>query len=563
MGIEGESLTTERDLRVKLQYPWQRGQAPLPGGVAHDDTSPDAKGNAPGNETSGTWVRIAHPSAGANWGSSFVPRIGTEVSVTFIEADIDRPVIVGQLYNGADSPPYAAGVDSGVNHPGVISGIHSRALDGGATNEWVLDDATAQMRTRLAASITQAQLGLGHLIQQTAGNAQRGSWQGSGFEAKTQGWVSIRANQGLLISSTARQGSWGSAQSGQLDVTEALAQINGAHDLGQRLSEAAKAQGAQELASHKNEKDQAWKRLVTTVDAEQDGKLPQAVNGQEAKHLDADRKPTTDIEAMSTPIIVLDTPTSAAWATSAGIHSLSGQDTSIVAQGDIHTAAEHTHASISGQTTSLYTHTSGIQAKAAAGPVSIRAHTDELQIWADKEVQIVSVNDEIRIQAKTKIELTAADSSIVLEGGDITFTTPGTFEAKHSGHNFLGGGSTPANLTAMPRGLLGEEPLEIELHYHYDDLEPVVGATYKVTFDDGSVRQGALDADGYALISGVPNRDYTVEYGEDTRAWECPPDDEPPPDYKKGDVQAQGRAAIEKMLAEDPIAVPAVQGAAA
>ncbi len=268
-------------------------------------------------------------------------------------------------------------------------------------------------------------------------------------------------------------------------------------------------------------------------------------------------------DACCSPIIVLDTPTSAAWATSAGIHSLSGQDTSIVAQGDIHTAAAHTHASVSGQTTSLYTHEGGIQAKAAAGPVSIRAHTDELQIWADKEVQIVSVNDEIRIQAKTKIELTAADSSIVLEGGDITFTTPGTFEAKHSGHNFLGGGSTPVNLTAMPRGLLGEEPLEIELHYHYDDLEPVVGATYKVTFEDGSVRQGALDADGYALISGVPNTDYTVEYGEDTRAWECPPDDEPPPDYKKRDVQAQGRAAIEKMLAEDPIAVPAVQGAAA
>jgi uncharacterized protein involved in type VI secretion and phage assembly len=91
VGLDGEVLTTDRDLRVKVQFPWQRGDSPLPGGLAHDDTSADTKGNAPGNETSGTWVRLAQPSAGANWGSSVVPRIGTEVSVAFIEADIDAP----------------------------------------------------------------------------------------------------------------------------------------------------------------------------------------------------------------------------------------------------------------------------------------------------------------------------------------------------------------------------------------------------------------------------------------------------------------------------------------
>jgi type VI secretion system secreted protein VgrG len=46
------------------------------------------------------WVRVAQRSAGGGMGSQFLPRIGQEVLVKFIEGDIDRPVIVGALYNG-------------------------------------------------------------------------------------------------------------------------------------------------------------------------------------------------------------------------------------------------------------------------------------------------------------------------------------------------------------------------------------------------------------------------------------------------------------------------------
>ena len=55
---------------------------------------------------------------------------------SFIEGDIDRPVIVSQLYNGSDTPPFAAGVDSGVNHAGVLSGWHSQGLDSDGFNQW-------------------------------------------------------------------------------------------------------------------------------------------------------------------------------------------------------------------------------------------------------------------------------------------------------------------------------------------------------------------------------------------------------------------------------------------
>jgi type VI secretion system secreted protein VgrG len=41
------------------------------------------------------WVRVAHGWAGANWGALFIPRVGMEVLVSFLDGDPDRPVVVG------------------------------------------------------------------------------------------------------------------------------------------------------------------------------------------------------------------------------------------------------------------------------------------------------------------------------------------------------------------------------------------------------------------------------------------------------------------------------------
>ena len=81
-------------------------------------------GHAPGDATSGTWVRVAQGVAGPDWGALFTPRPGSEVLVDFIDGDIDRPIIVGQLHNGPHELPWPAGVDAGVNHPGTIAGWH-------------------------------------------------------------------------------------------------------------------------------------------------------------------------------------------------------------------------------------------------------------------------------------------------------------------------------------------------------------------------------------------------------------------------------------------------------
>lgn len=265
VGLPESISTTGRDHQVKIQFAWQRGASPNGGGIGHNT---DPRGNAPGNETSGAWVRVAEALAGPNWGSQFTPRIGTEVLVDFIEGDIDRSVIVSQLYTGRDEPPYSAGVDSSAHHVGVLSGIHSNNFEGSGYNQWQIDDSPSQLRTRLAGSASATQLNLGYLIQQPPGSAQRGNYRGSGFELRTDAWGIVRGGDGVLLSTTARASQGSGISYTQIDAAEALGSLKCATELGKALSDAAGQQNA--LAS--KDANAAQEQFAKLIDPKEKGK---------------------------------------------------------------------------------------------------------------------------------------------------------------------------------------------------------------------------------------------------------------------------------------------------
>jgi len=302
VGLPDQALTTERDHRIKIQFAWQRGSSANAGGLG---TTPGAgkTGHAPGNDQSGTWVRVAEWLSGPNWGSHFLPRIGTEVQIDFLDGDIDRPVVVGQAFNGADLPPFSAGHEAGANHPGVLSGWMSHNHEAGH-NQWVVDDAPGQLRIRLATSENASQLGLGHLIHQAPESASRGAWRGSGFELRSDGWLAVRAGEGILISATARP----NAQSSQLDVAETVAQMKAAEDTARALSDAAQAQTAQPLKA--NAEQTAFIKLI---DPKQDGKYTGSVGGQPArKAKPGSRDPGDPTERFAAPVILAEAPATSA-----------------------------------------------------------------------------------------------------------------------------------------------------------------------------------------------------------------------------------------------------------
>ncbi|QFZ82327.1 type VI secretion system tip protein VgrG [Variovorax paradoxus] len=117
VGPEGEEIWTDEYGRVKVQFHWDRvGQR---------------------NENSSRFVRVSHIWAGERFGGVFTPRIGQEVVVDFIGGRIDRPVIVGRVYNADQMPPFSL--------PGEAtkSGIVTRSSKGGSSanaNAFVFED---------------------------------------------------------------------------------------------------------------------------------------------------------------------------------------------------------------------------------------------------------------------------------------------------------------------------------------------------------------------------------------------------------------------------------------
>lgn len=93
VGPSGEEIHTDEYGRVKVQFNWDR------------------KGNEGGDPKlhgadSSCWIRVAQGMAGGAYGHLFLPRVGQEVVVDFLEGNPDQPIIVGRVYNADHMPAY-------------------------------------------------------------------------------------------------------------------------------------------------------------------------------------------------------------------------------------------------------------------------------------------------------------------------------------------------------------------------------------------------------------------------------------------------------------------------
>jgi len=112
-GPAGEEIYTDEFGRIQVQLMWSD------------------------NMPSTAWARVSQIWCGNKWGAMFLPRIGTEVLVDFLEGDPDYPVIVGQVYNAGQMPPWP------LPDKQNISGVRSHSTKGGGDkdyNELVFDD---------------------------------------------------------------------------------------------------------------------------------------------------------------------------------------------------------------------------------------------------------------------------------------------------------------------------------------------------------------------------------------------------------------------------------------
>lgn len=85
VGPAGEEIYVNEFGQVKIHFHWNKYDAP--------------------DENASCWIRVAQNWNGDGFGFLSTPRIGQEVVVSYLNGDIDQPIIMGTTYNGKNSPP--------------------------------------------------------------------------------------------------------------------------------------------------------------------------------------------------------------------------------------------------------------------------------------------------------------------------------------------------------------------------------------------------------------------------------------------------------------------------
>jgi type VI secretion system secreted protein VgrG len=518
-----DELYCDRLGRVRIRYHWQ--------------DSGDAT----------CWVRVAQRSAGGGMGSQFLPRIGQEVLVQFLENDIDRPIVVGALYNGQgeggvaptpgeppgseskaacfepaqDHSPSAQGNIAGGNSPlwhgasgdsaghrnGAAQwGVRSKEFGGSGYNQMLFDDTDAQGRVQLKSSHAASELNLGHLIH--AADNFRGSFRGLGAELRTDAYGAVRAGAGLLVSSYKIKHSAASRDPAG-DNAACITMLKHATKLAGTFHDAAVTHLTVGLAAHTgaesanasalDDKAAPLKAMLTAVS----GMVGN--DSLDAARADASEKNTSPgdgkLPHSTDPIIAIATKDgfganagqSLQLANGETVTLMSGQDTQFITGGQMRV---HTGQAIGvlGGTVKPGEGGIGLQLIAAKDAIDIQAQADEIKVQARDEVNVISANAHVDWAAAKSISLsTAGGANITIAGGNITVQCPGKITIHAGKKSFSGPTTMGFDLPTLPRGVM-----QFDEKFQLLDPagDPVKNMRYSITKEGGGKIEGVTNDDG-------------------------------------------------------------------
>ena len=494
VGPANEEVHTDAHGRIKVQFHWQR-----------PDEHPDSGANL--DERSSCWLRVAMPSAGAGWGHQFIPRLGQEVLVDFIEGDIDRPVITGVLYNGSHPPPTFSGAGS---LPGnqTLSGIKSKEHHGGQYNELLFDDSPGEVRAKLSSEHGKTQLNQGYLTHPRAdGKAEP---CGEGFELRTDRHGAIRAGHGLLLTTEAQAAAGGK----QLARDGAQNQLDAALSLAQSLADTATAQladtqetgpeeikpdngkGANKPDGHLQHHVQALRAWEAGSNTDKEGKSAAQGKGS--------------AQAGQQPLMILSAPAGLAATTDNSLTLAAGSNIDQVAQRDLNQTSGRRWLHNVGQHISLFV--AGVKDKvslkliAARGKVQLQAQSDAMELTADRDITITSCKGKVMISAKQDILLTSGGGYIKLAGGNIDIHCPGTVSVKGAEHGLSGGTSLAKTFNTMSNAKFDDKYQLI----NEVTKKPLAKQRYLIFRENGEAENGITDENGLTHMVKNPDREENI-----------------------------------------------------
>ncbi|WP_211453596.1 type VI secretion system Vgr family protein [Collimonas antrihumi] len=416
VGPENEPLWTDNLGRIKVQFQWDRlGQS---------------------DQNSSCWVRVSSPWAGNQLGAIHIPRINQEVLIDFISGNPDLPICTGRVHNTLNTPPWSLPGQS------ALSGWRSRELSkdggnsaGGRSNHLILDDTEDKIQTQLKSDHQHSQLSLGN-ITRIEDNAGRKDPRGEGFELRTDGHGAIRAKDGLIITTEARN----KAQSHIKDIDEPVQRLTQA-----REQQESQADLAQQHQAQENGVDQS--DVCKAIKAQND-----AIKGS-----GGDAK-AGNFPELTEPHLVLASPAGIETTTPKSTHIASGEHIALTSGWHLSMAVgKSLYASIADKL-SVFVHKLGIKLIAASGKVQIQAQNDDMELIAKKVMDIISATDWINLKARKGIRLQGGHSEFVIGGDDdgIIGRTPGVFHVWSADTQTFGPKSVPLALPTFPQSVCKE-----------------------------------------------------------------------------------------------------------
>jgi type VI secretion system secreted protein VgrG len=389
VGFENDEVHCDQLGRVKIRFPAAR-----PADHKHASGA-----GASGTQTDSAWVRVASNWAGSarsHCGTLGLPRVGTEVLVAFLGGDPDKPIIIGQLFNGgAYHPP----LSSNANLPATrfLSGMRSQEIRGSRANQLRFDDETGEISAQLASDDGTSQLNLGWL---THPRGERHRPRGEGAELRSDKAVAIRGGKGVLITAKAS----GEAQGNQLDRDELIGLSDGLRNIADQLAKLAEAH-AKDPAS--------GPELAQLLD--------------KLKHLDQGSNVTSaagGAGAGGAPIVAVSGPAGVIVASQENLALGAEKNADLITAGNTQMTAGGATSIRAAKGISAFANDGGIKNVAARGNVQTEAQDGAMELLAKKVLDIISTTDWINIKARQGVRIYGGGSELQISAeGIIGYTT--------------------------------------------------------------------------------------------------------------------------------------------
>lgn len=485
---EGDQVHADALGRIRVRFPLMDAAA----GSAHS-----------------TWLRVAQRFAGPGVGSQFLPRVGQEVLVGFLEGDVERPIVLGALYNGrgendlslhaqacdtrasgtgnlagGNAPAWhaAAAGEQAHRHPGAVWGIRSREWGGEGGNTLQFDDTDQQLRLQLATTQAVSQLNLGHVIHQQ-GN-YRGSLRGQGFELRSDAAGAVRSERGLWLGAhppgpdqpagTAAQAGALLGQCGEIATTFGQsAQLHGITGLN--------APAALTPLS---------KALAAVVAADDFNRARASADGAGT---------VEGVPHCASPLLGMVAPTQAQvagqglfWQAGQSLFLAAGGVGQSVAMGQARVHAAQSIGMLASASVAASNGPSGMTLVAGEQSVDLQSQGDAVQLRSRHSQHLSSAHAAVELAAgRALVVQVEGGASLRIEGGNLQICCPGTLTVHAGHHSFIG----PESMS-YPLRTLGIAPCRARFVVRDHAGLPLVGVAYSLLLPDGRWLSGTTDGDG-------------------------------------------------------------------